>query len=51
MYYSVVTFVMAPPHLPQSTDQLTSLLVTLETYVGTVLTLLLDYVLSNLSRI
>ena len=51
VYYSVTTFVTAPPHPPQSTGLLTNLLLTLETYVGTVLTLLLGYALSTRSRI
>ena len=51
VYYSVTTFVTAAPHPPQSTGLLTNLLVTLETYVGTVLTLLLGYALSTRSRI
>lgn len=51
LHYSVVTFVTSPPHPPQSTDLLTNLFVTVETYLGTVLTLLLGYTLSNRSRV
>jgi len=51
LHYSVVTFVTSPPNPPQSTDLLTDLLVTVETYLGTVLTVLLGYTLSNRSRV
>ncbi|MFB6176933.1 MAG: hypothetical protein ABEI99_07295 [Halobaculum sp.] len=50
-YYSVVTFVTSPPHPPEHGGQFTRLVVTLETYLGTVLTVLLGYVLGNRSRI
>ncbi|MFB6176930.1 MAG: hypothetical protein ABEI99_07270 [Halobaculum sp.] len=51
LYYSVTTFVTAPPHPPQNAGLLTDLLVILETYLGTVLTVLLGYVLGNRNRI
>jgi uncharacterized protein YjbI with pentapeptide repeats len=51
LHYSVVTFVTSPPHPPQNTRLVTNLLVTLETYLGTVFTLLLGYTLSNRSRV
>ncbi|AXG06034.1 pentapeptide repeat-containing protein [Haloplanus rubicundus] len=59
LYYSIVTFVTAPPHpilnlqgttqviLPISRQSLTQGIVLLQTYAGTVLIILLGYVLGN----
>jgi|APHM01.1.fsa_nt_gi Uncharacterized low-complexity proteins len=51
IYYSVTTFVTAPPNPPQDTGLITNVLVTVETYLGTVLTLLLGYTLTTRNRV
>lgn len=55
LYYSVVTFVTSPPHPPPSPGGLkgnvTQTIVLFETYFGTVLIILLGYVLSNRDQV
>jgi hypothetical protein len=54
LYYSVVTFVTSPPHPIQEVGEvgmITEIIVLLETYIGTTLTVLLGYVLGNRERV
>jgi hypothetical protein len=51
LYYSVVTFVTAPPHPPTEVGPITRAIVLGETYVGTALIVLLGYVLGTRDRI
>ena len=51
LYYSIVTFVTAPPHPPKQVGALTRAVVLLETYLGTALIVLLGYVLGTRERV
>jgi uncharacterized protein YjbI with pentapeptide repeats len=51
LYYSVVTFVTAPPHPPDGVGTLTQATVLGETYLGTALTVLLGYVLATREQV
>lgn len=51
LYYTVVTFVTSPPNPPTGASLPTRLVILLETYLGTVLTVLLGYVLGNRERL
>jgi hypothetical protein len=51
LYYSVVTFVTAPPHPPNGAGTVTRAAVLLETYIGTALIVLLGYVLGTRERV
>ncbi len=51
LYYSVVTFVTAPPHPPKAVWTVTQAAVLLETYLGTALIVLLGYVLGTRERV
>jgi hypothetical protein len=51
LYYSVVTFVTAPPHPPMGAGVVTRAVVLLETYMGTALIVLLGYVLGTRERV
>jgi hypothetical protein len=50
-YYSVVTFVTAPPHPPKGVWIVTQAAVLIETYLGTALIVLLGYVLGTRERV
>ncbi|MBB6647500.1 hypothetical protein [Halobellus ruber] len=51
LYYSVVTFVTAPPHPPRQVGAVTRAAVLIETYLGTALIVLLGYVLGTRERV
>jgi uncharacterized protein YjbI with pentapeptide repeats len=51
LYYSVVTFVTAPPHPPRGVGDFRQAVVLLETYLGTALIVLLGYVLGTRERV
>jgi hypothetical protein len=51
LYYSVVTFVTAPPHPPRQVWTVTQATVLVETYLGTALIVLLGYVLGTRERV
>jgi uncharacterized protein YjbI with pentapeptide repeats len=51
LYYSVVTFVTAPPHPPSGVGIVTRAAVLLETYIGTALIVLLGYVLGTREQV
>lgn len=51
LYYSVVTFVTAPPHPPDGVGMVTQATVLGETYLGTALIVLLGYVLATREQV
>lgn len=51
LYYSVVTFVTAPPHPSKNTGVITQAAVLVETYLETALIVLLGYVLGTRERV